>query len=460
MKSIKTRVVFNFMTVILVSVIVFEVLLISSLRNYYYMNIDQVLTNQIKTASDFYSRYFSDTSLEENVSQNVDVFWRQTSAQVQIINTEGLILMDSIGVISEYVIDTPDFRRALSGQKGKWTGNIPYDSYGVMAISYPLRSDNEVIGVLRYITSLKDVNSDIRKISLIFLIIGMIVIIIAGLVSLIMARSIINPIKELTTTAEIMAAGNLDVRSIKSFDDEIGKLSDTLNFMAEEVLKKEQLKNEFISSVSHELRTPLTAIKGWAYILKSEDNSDTEVMETGLSIIEKESERLTAMVEELLDFSRFISDKVTLNKEPVDVSELINQVEKLMEPRASRENIYFSVSKIKNIPPIHLDKNRMKQVLINVLDNAFKFTDTGGSVGLSTTLSEEFFQVIIRDSGCGITEEDLPKVKEKFFKGRSSKSQNGLGLSISDEIVKLHNGKLDISSTLGSGTKVTINLPL
>lgn len=460
MKSIKKRVAINFMLVVFFSVLFFEILLINFVKQYYYKNVEDVLTNQITISSEFYSRYFSDATLEDNILDNVDIFWKQTSAQVQIINLSGKVLMDSIGVAHKGVITTEDVKAALKGEKGTWIGKINYDDYNVMAVAYPLKSDEKKVGVLRFITSLEEVNKGIRRIAFLFLGIGAIVILVAGIVSIILANTITDPIKELTRVAEKMALGNFKVRNEKRFDDEVGKLSDTFNFMAKEIVKKDELKNEFISSISHELRTPLTAIKGWAILLNKEEFEDKETMKEGLKIIEKESERLTAMVEELLDFSKFVSGKITLNKREIVMKDLIQYIEKYIGPRAAREKITFHVVYEKDIPPMCIDENRMKQVLINVLDNAFKFTNQGGKVTFTTKKDKKFLHMVISDNGCGISSEDLPKVKEKFYKGKNSKSKNGIGLSICDEIIKLHEGKFMIESKLDEGTIVHVRLPI
>src|SRR5690606_17697140 len=151
------------------------------------------------------------------------------------------------------------------------------------------------------------------------------VILISGVVSLFLADTIVKPLKEVTDVAQKMANGQLDIRSEKKFDDEIGKLSDTLNYMAEELIKKEQLKNDFISSISHELRTPSTSMNGWAINLKGAEVNDKELLEDGLDIIEKDSDRLSNMVEELLDFSRFVSGRITLEKQEIQLASLIQQ---------------------------------------------------------------------------------------------------------------------------------------
>lgn len=460
MRSIKKRLVFDFMLVIFMSVLILEILLISFVKHYYYKNVEDVLTNQIMMASQFYSRYFSNTTLEDNILDDVDVFWKQTSAQVQILDPSGKVLMDSIGLSTEKPINSIDFQRALKGEKGTWIGKVDYDDAHVMVVAYPLQSDDEIVGVLRFITSLQEVHRGIQKISWLFMGIGILVVFISGAVSIFLANSIIGPIQEVTRTAEKMAAGNFKIRSQKKFDDEIGKLSDTLNYMAGEILKKDQLKNDFISSVSHEIRTPLTAIKGWAIVLNTGEIKDAATIGEGLSIIEKESERLTSMVEELLDFSKFVSEKIILNKEETDIKELVQYIENYMGPRASREKIDFIVNYDEDLPCLSIDENRIKQVLINVLDNAFKFTDAGGRVRLAVKREKDHLLMSVEDNGCGISSEDLPKVKEKFYKGKSSKSQNGIGLSICDEIMKLHEGDLEIQSELHRGTTVHIRMPI
>ncbi|WP_081562161.1 sensor histidine kinase [Clostridium formicaceticum] len=459
MKSIKKRLVFNFVFIIIITVVILEIFLISSIRQYYYKNLDSTLLNQIQISANLYEKYFSDASLQENVLNNVDTFWKQTSAQVEIIDMDGKVLMDSIGIISKTTKEMEDVKRAMEGEVGKWIGSVDYDTEKVMAISYPLHSGGQLVGVLRFIASLREINKDIRKIAYVFIAFGGLVILITGFVSIFLANTITGPLEEVTFVAEKMAMGDYHIENKKKTDDEIGKLSDTLNYMAKEIIKKEQIKNDFISSVSHELRTPLTSIKGWAITLK-QDYEDKQILSDGLEIIEKESDRLTLMVEELLDFSKFISGKITLNVKPVHLPEVLEHIKKQLMPRAVREQISFEVTYPDELPLIYFDENRLKQVLINLLDNAFKFTPSNGKISLLTKLEANNIIIIISDTGLGIPPQELPKIKEKFYKGKSSKSQNGIGLSISDEIIKMMGGRLDIESQLDEGTYITITLPI
>jgi signal transduction histidine kinase len=260
--------------------------------------------------------------------------------------------------------------------------------------------------------------------------------------------------------AEKIAQGKFNERLSIHRKDEIGTLSMAFNSMTEEILKNDKLKNEFIASVSHELRTPLTSIKGWASTLRTGHLDNKGEIIDGLNIIEKESDRLTLMVEELLDFSRFISGKVSLKKDHIDIRNNLLYLEKQFMPRAKRQNINFEVKIQENISLIFADENRVNQVIINVLDNAFKFTPADGKVEMECSQEEDSIVIKVSDTGMGIPKDELPHVMEKFFKGKSSMSKNGLGLSISKEIMELHGGAINIVSSYGEGTKVTIKFPV
>ncbi|NSW92644.1 MAG: HAMP domain-containing protein [Firmicutes bacterium] len=460
MKSARTRIAINFIFIIIVTVIILEVLIIGIIKHNYNKNLEENLISQIKTSADLYSSYFSDASLYDNVLNNVDTFWKQVPAQVEIIDTNGKVLMDSIGVIPADNSKMPDVKAALKGKLGKWTGKTDYSKEMVMAVSYPLKSQGKIVGVLRFISSLREVKKAVGKVASVLIFIGMVVVLISGFISLLLADTIVGPLEEITAEAEKMAEGNFKIRCKKRYNDEVGKLSDTLNYMAQVIQEKDRLKNEFICSVSHELRTPLTSIKGWAVTLKNIGLEDKDILIDGLEIIEKESERLTSMVEELLDFSRFVSGNISIKKEKVDISKVMYHIEKQLVPRAQRENIGFSVFCENKISHIIGDENRLKQIFINVLDNSFKFTPPGGQIVFTAVKEGNNVRFSIKDTGCGISPEELPRVKEKFFKGKNSKSKNGIGLSICDEIIKLLNGTFEIKSEVNRGTEAIIILPV
>lgn len=458
MISIKKRMALSYIFIIVITVLILEAMIINIVRQNYYRNLEDTMLSQVKSSADLYVKYFSDSTIYDNVMNNVDTFWRQFPAQVQIIDEKGKVLMDSIGIMHKEDEKMLDVDKALAVGKGSWTGKVLYDDENVMAVSYSLKSQGKVVGVLRFLTSLREVNKEVERISKVFVVIGIIVTSVSGLISLLLAYTIVGPLKSVTRAAEIMADGDFLVRSRKTYNDEIGKLSDTLNYMADEILKRDKLKNEFISSVSHELRTPLTSIKGWAITVRQSGPNDTEIMMDGLEIIEKECDRLTDMVEELLDFSRFVNGKVVLQNKQVSIEKVVEHVGKQFSPRAEMEGIDFKVEINGCAPVLYIDENRLRQVFINILENSFKFTPRGGRILFEVYRESGSVMFKISDTGCGIIQDELPRVKEKFFRGSSSRKGNGIGLSVCDEIITLMGGTLDITSEFGSGTEVIVTL--
>ena len=388
-------------------------------------------------------------------------YFDNNNAQVQIIDSDGMVIFDSLGVFYTEEIVYPDITTARNGGRGVWRGRVDYSDEQVMAMSTPiLNSTNQNIGTLRMVIGLSQLQSmKIRSIA-ILVSLGIFIVMISLLISNYFAKSFVRPLQNLKDISGKIADGELGARSDIKTGDEIEQLSNSINYMAEELIKRDELKNDFISSVSHELRTPLTSIKGWAITIQNSENLDENIRNDGLEIIVSEADRLSDMVEELLDFSRFTAGKVKLNKEVVDVDDFLEGVIKQLKPRILGDKLQFVVDFSENLGEMVVDPDRLKQVFINILDNAIKFTDSPGMIALSAKknkLNEYIFT--IKDTGAGIPEEQVKRVKEKFFKGNLGKSHTGLGLSISDEIMNLHGGELRIDSEVGVGTTITLIIP-
>ncbi len=402
----------------------------------------------------------SSNTVKDNIFNDIDTFWSNTDCRVQIIDLEGNVIMDSSGYISKDKILTKEVRAAslgnIEGSAIIYQGTNAHEK--IVSVAYPLFYDTDVDGVLRFSASTEGIDKSIMEILFIIILLGLLVIFISSTISLFISNSIMKPLKLVCVGAEKMAKGNFNEIIPKYSKDEIGSLADTLNYMSEEILKNERLKNEFISSVSHELRTPLTSIKGWAIVLESSDLEDKEEVREGLKIIESEVERLTYLVEELLDFSKLISGKITLRKEMLSIDEFTLEILRQLEPRLLSRGIDIEFE-AKEVKPIEVDKNRMKQVLINILDNAIKFSPNDSKIVVKIVEEEKNLNILVEDYGYGISKDELPHVKEKFYKGRNINSSNGIGLSICDEIITQHGGVFKINSELQKGTQVIIMLP-
>lgn len=464
MNSIRSRLIIYFAVIIALTVAIAEIMVIGVVKQNYYSNLQAILKQQLILSTEIYDKYFSDATLYENIQNNVDSFWNQVDAQVQIYDMSGQLLLDSIGVAYENETLPLDAAEALRGNIGVWRGKVTYDRHDVMSVSSPLVSRGEQVGVLRFVSSMRKVNEQINRLTRIIVYIGFVALFVGYFLSFIISFSIVYPIKSLTRAAQKMAQGNLDIKCKKRYNDEVGKLADTLNHMAFEIMKRENLKNEFISSVSHELRTPLTSIKGWAVTLRAIDFKnveDKELLDDGLKIIESEADRLTEMVEQLLDFSKLLNGKIKINRERTNIYNFMKDIIKQHLPRANELKIHLKCHIENDMPCLLLDTNRLKQVFVNILDNSLRYTPEDGEIIIEASYikDEKKIRFVVSDTGCGIDEEELPRVKEKFYKGRNSKSKSGIGLSICDEIIKLLEGTFDIKSTLGKGTIVTFEIP-
>ena len=286
---------------------------------------------------------------------------------------------------------------------------------------------------------------------------------------LLFIRSIVKPIRRLSEAAAQIAQGDFSAseKIEHKYDDEIGDLCDAVSDMAKDLQTTEQMKNDFISRVSHELRTPLTAIKGWAETMQLSERGtlDRRTFDRGMGVIIKESSRLTGIVEELLDFGRIQSGRMVLINEKIDIIAEFDETVYMLKDRAAEEGIHLLYDEDDTVyyPPVYGDRNRLRQVFLNVLDNALKYTPKGGVVAAQVIYTKddpEVIKIVVTDSGCGISAEDLPRVKEKFYKANQKVGGSGIGLAVADEIMNLHHGSLNIESGEGVGTTVTLTLPV
>lgn len=464
-QGIKKRWVYNYVIIILAVLLVLEIGFMIFIKNYYYGDISRRVSDRAVDTTEFYHIYLdsSDYTLEEIADRMVRDFPRRDdeSLEFQIVDTSGDVIVSSSGFYVDRTIDTSDYTEALKGNIGTWQGRDPETEERIMAASSPIeRNTGEVIGAIRYITSLEEANKTIIKIFMVSMLFVLLTVAMMMMMSVLFSKSIINPLNEINEVAKKMAEGQFSERIEKHYNDEIGELADTINYMAGEIVNSANLKNEFISSISHELRTPLTSIKGWSETIVTGDFKDKEEARLGLNIIIKETTRLSHMVEELLDFSKMESGRIVLHLEDVDIRSELEDIVSIARLRAKKDGIDLLYHRTEEIPLVVGDKNRLKQVFINIIDNAIKFTPEGKDVYVEAENDEEYVYVKIRDEGIGIPKEDLDHIYEKFFKGKSKKSGSGIGLAISKEIMNLHKGELRVESEVDKGTTVTLVIPL
>ena len=432
-------------------------------QEYYYNAMRSGLESRARIAAETFSGYGVKSYSEyyRLASYSAETFEEKDTIELQFINTNGRVQVSSYGLTAGTLPGTSDIDEAVGGERAFYQGRDPQTGENVLAVSYPLYFNSRVVGVLRYVTSLREAQHRVLMDSLLASAAALVCMVLIAASNAIFINNVVEPVAVVSDAARRISGGSYGIMIENRYRDELGELVDNINDMSMKISQAEKIQQEFISSVSHELRTPLTAISGWAETLSVDPGSNLEQTKRGLGIILKESLRLTTMVEELLEFTKMQDGRFTLRVESVDLaSELEDAVYTYFELFRQEGIEVCYTGPDDDIPPIVADSERMKQVFCNVLDNAAKHGGSGKRIDVSAAREGNSFVIRVRDYGPGIPEAELPFVKQKFYKGSSKARGSGIGLAVCDEIVHLHGGTFDIANADGGGAVVTIVLPI
>lgn len=428
----------------------------------YYDNVEQVMRNHFSNINGQLTS--TATTPEERklrLFRAVEQFEAKSQFELMLVMANGTVATSSSGVTRAYAETPEDITEALK-PGGTGSGRMVGTNEAgekVMAMTVPTPYSSDAIVAMRLVTSLGLVDEAIYSIVMWSLILFAAIVLASVVSGLYFIRSIVYPLQKVEASASRIAEGDFDIRIDNDSKDEIGSLCVTINNMAQELGNTERMKNEFISSVSHELRTPLTSIKGWTDTVSQMDDCSDPNFRKGLNIIKGETERLYDMVEELLDFSR-AQDGLKLEPELLDLAAEVDEAVMLAGQRAASLGVALMYEAPELPVAVMADKNRVRQAMVNVLDNAIKYSFTGGQIDIEILQDEADAFVVVNDEGQGISAEDLENVKIKFYKGKGAVRGSGIGLAMVDEIMAAHGGDVDITSELGRGTQVTLRFPL
>ena len=453
----------NVFGTIMITSIVSVILFCMFAQSSYYNMVKARLRADAQNIEHYYSNFITTASFDTTAHAMVEDFEDKNLMEIQISDLSGQTAVSSSGFPLNDMLATPDLVSARGDKAAHWIGQLPSTQEKVMSYSLALHdSYGNVQGTVRLLTTLELTDQMLARLYFFAALVGIGIILLTGFSGVYFIKSIMLPIAQITDTANAIAKGNMTQRIEKyNQDDELGNLCATINSMAEELGESERVKNDFISSISHELRTPLTAIRGWSETMIATQSEDLDpTTRRGIEVIYKETERLSKLVEELLDSSRIQNGRFKLMVAPVDIVAEFEDTVFMMMERGRLENVTIEYEAGPETVEILADKNRLKQVFFNIIDNAIKHSHTDGKIETAVTLSDTHVCFTIADHGEGISEEDLPFVKQMFYKGHSQKRGSGIGLGVADEIIKRHSGTLDIQSQQGTGTTVTISLPL
>ncbi|MBE6849357.1 MAG: HAMP domain-containing histidine kinase [Ruminococcus sp.] len=455
--SVTQRWITNNLGVVILIVLVIELAFVYAIQTFYYSSARQSLTSELTSVVNILSRYAqdSDTNLSSEMRNTLESFSAKEKMELMAVNAKGRVVLTSSG-FSPTNLAMPDYDNVMNGGDGYWVGTAD-NGEKIMALSANISGFSNEYSAVRVVVSLTTVDDAVQNITLAATGICIAIVLMLILTGIYFMNSLIHPIKQMSSIAGKFAKGDFSFRIRYDSNDEVGDLVTAINHMADELSNAEAMKNEFISSVSHELRTPLTAIKGWAETIYMEKDPDT--IRKGMGVIINETERLSGMVEELLDFSRMQNGHFTLQQSTMDILAELGDAVLIYQDKAAREGISISYDEPEMLPFVYGDKNRIRQVFINIIDNAIKYSDAGGKVAIRAFEKDGRIHVEVKDNGCGIKESDLPKIKTKFFKANHTRRGSGIGLAVADEIITAHGGTLEIQSREARGTTVTITLP-
>lgn len=463
--GITRRWLINVFGVILLVVILMFSVLCAIIKNSYHNS----CISTLRASGDYVAKYFERHiypqyhSVPAGFMALVEDFEDKSIMEMQVISLNGSIVFSSTGFVISEVNETPDLLDARKGRFSSWIGTNSATDERVVSVSQPLYTDDGImVGTVRMMSSMEKVDRVLLQVNLTIVGVGFFIVLLTTFTGVYFIKSIVVPVSFINETAKEIAKGNMTARvRLMGKNDEIGDLGRTINAMAEELSQTERLKNEFISSISHELRTPLTAIRGWTEtMLAAGGDAMDSTTHRGVEIIYSETERLSKMVEELLDMSRLQNGSMKLSVQQCDLLAEFEETVFMMSERAKSEEIIIEYIPEEDEIPALVDKDRVKQVFFNVIDNAIKHSYKGGRIEIAARIKDQKALFIVQDHGEGISEEDLPHIKDMFYKGKSQKRGSGIGLGVSDEIMRLHGGSLEIESTVEVGTVVTISFPV
>ena len=437
----------------------------ASFATYYYSSMQSDMRFRARTTSEFFEDYINLNYNEyyQSCMTYAHTFEDRNELELQFINKQGRVVASSYGNWVGLPPATSDIQDAMStrGVSPPYLGEDPSTGERIMAVSAPMiYSNGEVIGVLRFVTSTKLVDRQIMVVALICFLVLLIILGIVVLSSNYFIYSVMVPVSQINEKAKRIANGSYGVQIQTRYADEIGELAETINELSSKISQNEKMQAEFISQLSHELRTPLTVINGWTETLLADEAMDADTRQ-GMKIISSEAKRLTEMVMELLDFTRMQDGRMTLNVEPTDIRMEFEDTVFMYSSRLAQDGIILEyLDTDEDIPEIPCDPQRLRQVFLNILDNAAKHGGAGKRIEASMGINPDHVIITIRDFGPGIPEDELPLVKKKFYKGSSSVRGTGIGLAVCDEIVEMHGGELILANADGGGTEVTVKLPI
>jgi signal transduction histidine kinase len=401
--------------------------------------------------------------LTDELKQRVEWYNEKSESEVFLVsNPKELSACLPYAIDYETLIGKEERDQLLMGEPVLKAGFEERFGRKILAVAIPLLDNSRLEGIIYLYVPLAKISELTVDFSFLWLVGGVAFIIIAAFLGFKMLHRLTRPLAAMKEAAEKVSKGDYSARVEIHSNDEIGELAKAFNHMSESIQKEDEKKREFLADVSHELRTPISYIKGYSEALESGIIKTPAEQGKYLKLINRESGRMVKIVADLLDLSRLDADEYHLVKSPFPLAQLLEDFIIKYGPAMEEKNISLSL----NLDPdiiINGDEGRLEQIFQNIIDNSIRYTENGGKISIKLSKHPFGSVVDIMDTGIGIPEEDITKLTNRFYRVNKARSRvnggTGLGLAIVDKLVKLHDGKLEISSKLGEGTTIRIYFP-
>ncbi len=406
--------------------------------------------------------HFDLTQLDNMLEEKLG--FRTPGKFIQILDNTGTVGQLSANLQAHPLpISIKALKKASTKEISFETLQVKNSNYPIRMVTYPVVENNEVTNILQIGTSLQTVQDTLQKLFFTLLFGVPASLTLASFGGWFMARKSLRPVNDITTTARLITAKNLDKKiEVANPNDEVGMLAETINEMISRLNNSFGQMNQFSSDVSHELRTPLTILRGEMEVALRSQRSAEEYREVITSGLE-EVERMSLMVEELLLLSKAEHGELRLNISTVLLHSLLEISFDNAMALARGRGVDITIHGKEEVS-VQGDKMRLARVLLNLVDNAVKYTPKGGRVILSLAKKGDEAYISIRDTGIGISKEDQEKIFERFYRVDKSRSREiggtGLGLAICKRIIEAHGGRISVDSEIGKGSTFTVILPL
>jgi len=457
LRSIRLRLTLWYVLLLAIILAGFSAGIYLTLRHNLYANLDDSLQTRANDLMPLVSYDGARPTLAQDISTNSPDLGEQFA---RVYDASGRLTFDNSSEAGTVPVDTEALQQALAGKTSTRGARVDGDPFRVLVA--PIEQEGRVTGALEVGRAADDVSDALRSLLLILGAAYPVTLALASLGGIFLASRALSPIDKLTRLARRISAEDLSQRlNLRLPDDEVGRLARTFDDMIARLDDAFRRQRQFTADASHELRTPLTAVKGEVEVALTRPREPDAYREV-LQRVNEEADRLIRLVGSLLTLARADAGQIPVALEAIDVPDLVSAAVEQVRPAAQQRDIELVLAPGTPVT-LRADEDLLLQLLLNLLDNAIKYTPSGGRVTAGWSTDGTRVELWVRDTGAGIAPEHLPHIFDRFYRADKARSRAeggvGLGLSICRWIAEAHGGSISAESAPGQGATFTVRLP-